>query len=232
MNLNKIYPVILVCVLSLAVLSPAMAKKKQEFPEVTVDGLELVKQTKSGVVYAKPGASLTTYKRVKLLAPAVAFKKNWERDQRHSNSITAKRLSPKDIDKIKTTLATEFNIVFTKTLEEAGYELTDEIAEDVMIIRPAIINLDVNAPNAGSNSRDRVYVDSAGEMTLYLELYDSATSDLIVKAMSRKADNAFGGFYTWANSSTNKIAAEKILSGWAKILVNALNESKSIRPAE
>lgn len=232
MKFNKLITTVLVCVFSLAVLSPAMAKKKQEFPEVTVDGLELVKQTKSGVVYAKPGASLVAYQRVKLLDPAVAFKKNWERDQRHSNSITAKRLSPKDIDNIKTALAAEFKIVFTKTLEEAGYQLTDEVAEDVMIVRPAIINLDVNAPEAGSFGRDRVYVDSAGEMTLYLELYDSATSDLIVKAMSRKADNAFGSFYTWANSSTNKIAAERILSGWAKILVNALDESKSIKPAE
>jgi hypothetical protein len=33
--------------------------------------------------------------------------------------------------------------------------------------------------------------------------------------------------YTWANSSTNKAAADRILNGWADILVAALNEAKT-----
>ncbi len=63
-------------------------------------------------------------------------------------------------------------------------------------------------------------------MTLYLELYDSVTGDLIAKALDRKADNAHNqGFYTWANSVTNKAAADRILKGWANILLTGLNEA-------
>jgi hypothetical protein len=57
------------------------------------------------------------------------------------------------------------------------------------------------------------------------------TGDLIAKAMDRKADGSNSGFYTWANRATNKAAADRILKGWANILVEALNEARAT-PAE
>ena len=63
-------------------------------------------------------------------------------------------------------------------------------------------------------------------MTLYVEIYDSVTGDLIAKAMDRRVDRTNDAYYTWATSVTNKAAAERILKGWANILLNALNEAK------
>ena len=96
-----------------------------------------------------------------------------------------------------------------------------------MIIRPAIINLDVNAPDTMQPGRTSTYTSSAGEMTLYIELYDSVTGDIIAKAIDRQFDRNNPGFYTWTNSVTNRSAAIRILKGWAGILVNALNEAKT-----
>lgn len=225
MTTRNLFSLILIAVFSLFATSSVFAKK-QELPEVTVDGLHRVPDSKLAVVYVEPGANLAPYKRVQLLDAYVAFKKNWERDQR-SRSASSFRISSKDIEKIKNTLATEFQTVFKEALEEAGYEVTDESGEDVMIIRPAIINLDVNAPDTLQAGRSTTYTSSAGEMTLYIELYDSVTGDIIAKALDRKFDRANSGFYTWANSVTNRAAAQRILKGWAKILVNALNEAKT-----
>ena len=161
-----------------------------------------------------------------MLDAYVAFKKNWLRNQR-STSAQPLRIKSSDVERIKNTLAAEFQKVFTKALEDAGYEITDESAEDVMVVRPAIINLDVNAPDTLSAGRSEIYAASAGEMTLYIELYDSVSGDIIAKALDRKGDRANAGFYTWANSVTNKAAAERILRGWAKILIDALNEAKT-----
>jgi hypothetical protein len=200
--------------------------KKQDLPDVTVDGLHRVPDSELAVVYAEPGADLGPYNRVLLVDAGVAFKKNWERDQRRS-SAQPLRISSSDVERIKKTLAEEFHTVFKNALQEAGYELTDEAAEDVMIVRPAIINLDVNAPDTLSAGRSRTYASSAGEMTLYIELYDSVTGDIIAKALDRRIDNTYNGFYTWSNSVTNKAAADRILKGWAAILVNALDEARS-----
>ncbi len=223
MNLKK--SLILLLSLVLAAFTLSALAKKQEWPEVTVDGLHRVHDSKLAIVYAEPGADLAPYKRVMILEPAVAFRKNWERDQRTS-SASRLRLSSRDIEKIKNTLAKEFETVFADALNNGGYEVVEEAADDVLLIRPAIINLDVNAPDTMSAGRSRTYTSSAGEMTLYIELYDSVTSDLIAKALDRKSDRN-NSFYTWSNSVTNRAAAQRILKGWADILLSALNEARS-----
>lgn len=207
-------------------VTTAIFAKTQELPEVTEDGLHRVPDSKMAIVYAEPGADLAQYKRVNLLETHVAFKKNWARDQRR-NSIDPLRITSTDIEKIKTSLAKEFHEVFRKTLEEGGYEIVNETGEDVLLVRPAIINLDVSAPDTPRAGMSRTYTSSAGEMTLYIELYDSVTSDLLAKALDRRVDNANrSGFYTWTNSVTNRSAANRILKGWATILLDALNEAK------
>jgi hypothetical protein len=213
---------------SLLALSTAVYAQKQELPEVTEDGLHRVPDSKLAIVYAEPGASLAGYQRVQLLDAYVAFKKNWERDQRRG-SAQPLRVTSKDVEKIKNALAQEFREVFKTVLEEGGYPVVDEAGDDVLLLRPAIINLDVNAPDTPQAGRSMTYVASAGEMTLYLEAYDSVTGDLIAKALDRKADRRNDGFYTWSNSVTNRAAAQRILKGWATILLNALNEAKQVQ---
>jgi len=217
-NLNPIFAFAL-----LALATSALAKE-QELPQVTEDGLHRVADSKMAIVYAEPGADLSGYQKVQLLDAYVAFKKNWERDQR-SSSVDPLRVTSSDIEKIKNSLAEQFQSVFTEVLTEGGYPVVDAAGDDVLLVRPAIINLDVAAPDTMKAGRSRSYTDSAGEMTLYVELYDSVTGDLIAKAIDRKVDRN-SGFYTWTNSVTNKAAADRILKGWAEILLNALNEAK------
>ncbi len=224
MNTIRISMVLLIT--SLLFGSTSLMAAKQPLPEVTEDGLHRVPDSKLAVVYAEPGADLAPYQRVKLLDAYVAFKKNWARDQR-SRSADRLRVTSKDVENIKNNLSKEFHAVFKKTLEDGGYPVVDEAAEDVLLIRPAIINLNVTAPDTPHAGRTSSYTASAGEMTLYLEIFDSVTGDLIAKALDRQVDNAARqGFYTWTNSVTNKRAAERILGGWAEILLDALNEAK------
>ena len=223
MRFLKLIPVSLATVL-FATAGTAIAKQ-EELPEVTEDGLHRVPDSKMAIVYAEPGADLAQYERIQLMDAYVAFKKNWARDQR-SRSADRLRVTSTDVEKIKNNLAKEFQEVFRKTLEDGGYAVVDESAEDVLLVRPAIINLDVNAPDTMRAGRSRTYTSTAGEMTLYIEIYDSVTGDLIAKALDRRIDTSRQGYYTWTNSVTNKAAAKRILDGWAIILLDALNEAR------
>lgn len=207
----------------MAAAAPAGAEQ-QELPEVTEDGLHRVEGSRAAVVYADPEASLAPYNRVMLLDAFVAFRKDWARDQRRS-SIDPLRLTSAQIEKIKQNLAEGFREVFEEKLAGGGYPLATEAADDVLLLRPAIVNLDVHAPDVPTAGRSRTYVESAGEMTLYLELYDSVTGDLLAKAIDAQADQGHGGRYTWASSGTNEVAARRILEGWAELLVDALDEA-------
>jgi hypothetical protein len=67
-------------------------------------------------------------------------------------------------------------------------------------------------------------VRSAGQMTLYLELWDSATNTLLARIMDAEADN--DAFAKQANRVTNTQAADRILRDWAHELRLRLDEIK------
>ena len=114
MKIKQISFLMLIAVLSM-ILAGGVSAKKEEPPEVTVDGLHLVPDSKLALVYAEPGADLAPYQRVLLLDAYVAFKKNWARDQR-TKSARNFSVSSKDVEKIKSSLAEEFHTVFREAL--------------------------------------------------------------------------------------------------------------------
>lgn len=209
---------------ALALAFSLAANAKDELPEITEDGLHKMKDTNLGLVYADPDADLSGYQRVMLLDATVAFKKNWQRNQ---NRSTPHKVRAKDMERIKTELSALFREVFTEELTSSGYEITDEAEEDVLLLRPAIVNLDVVAPDTSSAVRVYQYTESAGEMTLYLELYDSVTGDIIAKALDRRRDRE-SGFFQWQTRVTNRQAANRILQHWAKTLREGLDEARAV----
>jgi hypothetical protein len=75
--------------------------------------------------------------------------------------------------------------------------------------------------SAGINS---TVVRSAGQMTLFLELWDSETNTLLARIMDAAADP--DSFAKQANRVTNKQAADRILRDWAHELRVRLDEIK------
>ena len=214
---------LLLCVIVLGTAPVAtIAKEKGEIPEYTVEGLKLVPNTKNiALVWAEPGADLSQYDRVYITEPLVAFKKNWKRDQ-NRGSI---RVNNNDIARIKTAVSELFMEVFTEELEKGGYSLANERAEDVLIVKPAIIDLNVNAPDVRSAGRTETFASNAGSMTLYLELYDSQTDDLLAKALDPTADRQ-SSWMQWQTKVSNRAAGKRMMQPWAEALRKGLDEAR------
>src|SRR5262249_12283405 len=97
----------------------------------------------------------------------------------------------------------------------------DAAEPGVLVLRPALINIEVNAPDLMSPGRSTTYVQSAGQMTLYLELWDGGTSTILARVLDAQSDSTV---YTQnANTVTNKWAAERILRDWADELRTKLD---------
>lgn len=222
-SFNAVMGVLLCAALSMTVTSATWAKDK--LPEVDSDGLHLVKHAKVKAAYLKPGVTLDKYSKVKILDCFVQFRKNWERDYNMNQIGLEGRVRDKDAEAIKKRLAAEFLKEFTKVLTEGGHEVVDDVGPDVLLLRPAIINLDVTAPDLPTAEMTRTYVASAGQMTLYMEMYDSTTSTLIARVVDPEAgDN--GGIAMQANRVTNGAEARRILHRWAKLLDKHLANMK------
>ena len=226
MNLKRHSFVIMALIFSIATISPAFAKSK---PEVDSEGMELVKKSKLATVYADPGADLSIYDRIWLQDATVSFKKNWQRDQNRSYPLKVRN---SDMLRIQEDVATLFMEVFTKELTENGYQMVEEAGPDVLLVVPAIVNLDVVAPDIPTSTNTRAYSTRAGEMTLNLELYDSLTNDKIAKATDRKRDYD-RGYAEWRTSVNNTAVARRMMTTWAQALTSALNEARdSTKPSK
>ncbi len=223
MNTRKISVVVAGLALAILVSSPVWAKKS--LPAVNDEGMELIKDTRTTTIYADPGADLGIYKRIWLEDASVAFKKNWQRDQNRNTRSPSARVKDSDMERIRKDVADLFRETFTAELIDGGYELADQAGEDVLIVKPAIVDLDVTAPDLQTVGRTYSYSESAGEMTLNLELYDSMTNDKIVTARDRKQDYR-RGYLEWRTSVNNRATAKRLMDSWARAFREALDDAR------
>ena len=219
--INRVKSLCLLC----ALMALTACASNVTAPQTTYDGLELLPDTKFGVVYKRPGADLGTYQSYGLDSCEVAFKKNWLRDQNSSRLDLGNRVTQKDVDRIKDTLSADCEKYFRAALEETPpYQLVDSFSngEGVLILRPSIINLDIAAPDTRSAGMQRTYTTQAGEMTLVLELLDGTTGETLVRIVDRYRGRDTAPLQ-WSNSVTNQAEARRALSRWAGQLRKGLD---------
>jgi len=193
-------------------------------PEITTEGLELVEKKGNAEIYSDPGVDWSVYTRVHLDPATVAFRKNWQRDQNRSQPF---KVRTQDMERIKSEMSDLFDEVFSEELSQnGGYVLTEESGEDVLRITPHIVDLDVYAPDTQySAGRSRSYTESAGRMTLKLQLFDSVTGDLIAMASDRR-EAPRRGYLQWTTSVTNRAEARHMMERWARALRERLDEAR------
>jgi hypothetical protein len=211
----------LAATLLIGVLSCTTAWSRDNQPPITVDGLHLVPDTRLGLVYMDPEADLSIFSRLLLMDAQVAFKKNWRRDINQEKPF---HVTASDMERIKTEVSALFREIFAAELKSAGFTLVAEQAQDTLIIRPAIVDLNINSPDTPRGGTIRNITESAGDMTLYLELRDSITGDLLAKAMDFQFDRSNITPFMM-DRTRNSNAANRILADWARVLVEGLKET-------
>jgi hypothetical protein len=178
-----------------------------------------VPESRVAKAYIDPKADFSVYRRVKILQPYVAFRKNWERSQNEGRS---RRLTPQDMTRIKKDIADLFEQVFSEVLQaKNGYAVTDENAPDVLLVRPAIIDIDVTLPADQGDST--TYTTSTGVATLYVELYDSVSGDIIGRAIDRRTVRQPGSSVAFTNRATLNRDGRQLFRRWATLLRDFLD---------
>ena len=216
---------------SLALVYSVRIAAQESPPEVSKDGLHLYKQTRQRIAYVRPGATFTQYKRVALLDCLVEFSKDWVKDYNSGQRDLSRKIRDSDLERAKKDLQAQFKRIFTKELQEGGrYQITDSAGPDVLVLRPALINIQVNAPDLMSAGRSTTYIQSAGSMTIYLELWDSVSNTLLARVVDGKVDPTLYG--QMASSVTNRAAADRMLTSWADELRTRLDlvRGKEVTP--
>lgn len=209
--------------LGLFLALPAMAQKP---PEISHDGLTLVHDTKLQLVYLLPGVDFSQYNQVALLDSAVAFRRNWQRDQNRGGTFHVTKM---DMDRISKSLAKMFNEILRDEISTNGkLPLVDTADEATLVLRPAIIDLDITAPASTSMGPGRggQFSTSAGAMTLYLEIFDGMTGQILARIADRQTDRS--SRMTWHDSVTNTGDAKRAIRSWAVALREGMQRARQL----
>jgi len=207
----------LLLVLSVGLVFPAGAA---DVPQ-ELDGLKLVHNTSERQVYVRPGVNFKQFDKAFVVDVFVQFQKNWLRQHNEQDVFL---MNQKEVLEIKQKVGAEFMKRFPAQLEKHGLGLVtrSQPGPNVVVIRPAIVNLEVNAPNPmAQENQGETFMASAGQATLFAELYDSVSSQLIARILAAGVDEDFGGFMP-ASGVTNKAAEDRIIDRWASELAEHL----------
>ena len=195
--------------------------------EVTIDGLVRVDNAAVPIVYWKPDMDLSPYKRFMLDPVEVAYKK--DPGNRRQSSFAG----PDDNFALSPSQMESFRSMFQEVLVEAltrdnGYELVTEPGPDVLRISASLLDLVVRVPTAQSGRQD-VYTRSYGEVSLIMELRDSESGEILVRAGDRRDPTRNTDLYlTEVSTSMVRADTRRMFTYWANLLRERLD---AIEPA-
>jgi hypothetical protein len=194
------------------------------FPEVSDDGLVRVWRTPNGAIYEAPDLDVRDYGEVVVDACTVSFRDDWQRDQNRDRG-PARRVTADDMQRIAQELADMCHEIFAAELTEitpGGGDAPDDAG--TLTVRPAIVDLDIAAPDLQTPGRERTYVTSSGQMTLNLELVDTSSGRVVGRVIDRRQ-----AMHTTsprrATVVSNRNEAELILGQWATVVRDHLETS-------
>lgn len=192
----------------------------------TADGLVLQPDGKFGAVYAKPGVDVSSYRSFAIDGCEVSFRDNWLRDQNTGRRSISQRVTKEDMEQIRATLSEMCVEAFRKSLlERPAYTVVDLAQADAstLVLRPAIIDLNVAAPDARTPGMTQSFTTESGEATLLMDLDDALTGETLFRVSDRRSALRSMNLQ-WTNSVTNRSDALKILAYWGSTLREGLDQ--------
>jgi Protein of unknown function (DUF3313) len=202
----------------------AVTTKAEQEQVLSHDGLQKISVRGVDLAFARPGATLAGYHRVKLDPVEVSFSKNW--DPKRTGSVF--RLNTEEREGIRSGLIKIVQEEFIGELQRKGsYQIVNEAGPDVLRVSAHVVDVYVNAPDTMTAGRSRTYTLSAGEATIYLELFDSETGQVLFRMVDRREARSTGSM-SLSSSVTNVGDARDVASAWARILRNGLDQAHGI----
>jgi hypothetical protein len=224
MTCHRIFPIAWLVVAT--ILMPLSRASADSLP-ANWDNLVKVDSKKMAGVYLLPGADFRPYTKVMLDPTEVSFKKDWMREHNNSTAFTS-RVTSADVHKAIEKAQSLFGEVLAKAFTDAGYQIVTAPGDDVLRLRTAVANLDVDAPDVAVG-RVRTATEYAGSATVVFEARESMSGALLGRAVDARAAGDTSVFF-FRNRATNYSDFQQLFRRWAESSVKGLATLKQMSP--
>ena len=209
-------------VLTLVGCSPQPTINTSVSAERTYDGLYPIENTLVDRAWARADLDLGGYTKIKFEAAGINFRPTRTRTgsrMAHGSSETAFHISQANRERLRATFAEAFRAEMPK-LER--FEITDQSGPDVLLVRGALVDVVSHVPEEPIDGAD-IYLDTVGEATLLIEMVDSETGAVLLRAADRRAAE-YQNLNLPSNIVTNWQEVRRLADFWAGQLRQRLDD--------
>jgi hypothetical protein len=195
---------------------------RQTYPLEAPAGLHAMDSKAFDTLYIKPGFQPGNYGKLVIEQPHVAMQDYWK--QRYRGEYTES-----DLRRISASTAKILRTQFAEKLSaQDGFALveTGETGEGVLRLKPSILNLHLNAPDLSTPGIKDEWVNSAGNATLYLDLYDASSGELLMRVIDEDMAPWHTRIYQGSRATNNR-DLRNLAARWANALRKHLDEMNS-----
>ena len=177
-------------------------------------------------MYRAPATSFNQYKRLILEAPSINFLSSWRE--------THREVTDAEVARIRAEISELFRKEFTRHLVKYGpYKMADAPGPDVLLVSPAIVDLDIPAPDIAVEPGMKSYAPGPVKMTLSGELHDSTSGKLLARIIMFKREERYGfNEMRVANRVTNAHEQGIAFADWSRLVREALDLAKAEAPRQ
>ena len=190
--------------------------------EVTFDGLYPLKGTRADQAWARNDVDLTRYSKIMLQSVGIEYRPGGE----SSRSFAARSSGgPYEVtEEQKAQFQAVMREAFLEELAKSEhFTFTSEPGPDVLLVRGALLDVVSWVPPEPVGVRSNVYLSQVGEATLVLELRDSITETILVRAVDRRAAEGSIGMRE-SNRVNNRTEIRRLARTWGSMLRDRLDE--------
>jgi hypothetical protein len=188
--------------------------------ENSFDGLTKVENSTMHAVWVKPGLDLGEYSKILPMGAGIDYRAvdRVSRAGARSSGVTEFPLDEVQRQKIAALVSDVFREELSKSKH---YAITDKAAPDTLTIIGKLMDVVSNVPPEPMGRGD-IYLSQVGEATLALEIRDSQSNEIFLRAIDRRALKP--NFVRSANPVTNSAELRKEIRRWATMLREGLDQ--------
>lgn len=208
--------------LSLLLAACASGPSLQSGPdaELSPDGLTRVDNTAMQLVYVRAGADLSAYNKVMIRGAGVEF--------RPPTQGSREEFPVSEEGKAR------FVSIMTESFQEAlsrsdAFQLVDQPGPDVLLVEGAATDIVSRVPPRTAGRQD-IYLTEVGEATLILEISDSQTEGILVRAADRRIAQDMRGNLNRSSGAYNWSEVRQLANLWSSQLRRGLERLMETGP--
>lgn len=188
---------------------------------MSYDGMYPVKDSTADQAWARPGVDISQYSKIMLQGVGIEYRPGGETGRHYRPN------SGDDYYEISERQKTAFEKLLREGfLDELGksehFAIVSEPGPDVLLIRGGLLDV-VSFVPPDPIGRGEIYLSRVGEATLVLEIRDSVSEGILVRAVDRRAAEDLARGFTESNRVQNTSEVRRMIGVWARLLRERLD---------